>query len=441
MADRDERFAHGRAEEEGVRMEQWERSLPLRLELIELEQGLWAGPLTEEEYAEAAAPLWDELFTVVEGAAPEQGAERRWYNISVEGDATSLGTLTGDPVEAMVQWAQLDRPHHEHVVTTGVAEVPGLQDLTVTGLVRRALQRGGGERLAGALAAWIDRNRQEVAVPAQVVERDPAALRRAGWAWALRVGDPVPPSVLERLGPEEGAAVKEAAAEMERALLAAELEPGLDAQGWGPREGTLRGHWQVLAAAAVSIPEAGPPARKVVDQLVAADPDAPAPPQPGDPDTRLRQSSAQAWFWTREQGRTEMSEVFRMVADPAHAPGGSLPRLFAVLPGHLRAQPVAAYDFMRAAERVSQHQALQPLYEAYPDLVRQEKQAAVDEASHALLAQCLTQAREASYTETARPSGAGNPPEAVLRPSRAAARAEDPAQRAALQPPHHPRLR
>ena len=380
-----ERAAVARAEERTQWLERQVMRLPLQLSLARLEAGLQTGAVDEDRYRGQALALWDRLFLFVEGTAPQGEAPRRWYSIAEEGVAEDLAALAADPVEAVVWWARLDSPGRPQALSTGVEGRPGARDLDVAGLLRQALQAGAQDssRCRQALAEWIARHRDERAVPG--VAADPAALRWAGWAWALRVGEPIPPGVLDQLAADNGAsqAVQKAARTMSAALGAARHR--LRPEGGIPPQ-DLRSHWRVAAAAAAHLPEAAAAARDLLDQLIAADSEAPAPPQPGAADAHLRRTAARIWILTREH-HPELAEACRRVADPASAPARRLRPLFAALPRQLTAHPQTADQILQAAEATAQGRVLQSLYSQYPDAVRTRFQDALDRAAQALSAQ------------------------------------------------------
>ncbi|MGW2657199.1 hypothetical protein ACWC1D_26520 [Streptomyces sp. NPDC001478] len=397
-----------------------------QLELYELVEQARTGELDPTVYAQRAGQVWDELFPLLEGRGPlEAGGLRRWYSVRVAGDETAWGTLTADPLEAVVQWAQCDRPVQQHVILTGIAESSESTEIPVGELVTQALRSGNDQeaRLAEALASWLDQAHRSVAVRAGD-KPDPAAWRQAGWAWRVRVGESLPPQVTGRLEPAAARAVVGGEVEMLRALQAAGME------GTGSPE-TLQAHFRVLAAASVEIEQARPHARAALDRLISDDQGAPGSDRQG-----LRQDAARLWFLSRELGRGNLMDAFKQVADPAHSPQVTTSTLGA-LPQRLRERPASAQELLRAAERAVGRRALESLYSDYPSIVREETAYAAQEASAALLLQAAAEATRGQTASRAHELQIRYAPEqggpAALPPA-SEGWVRDAAQRAALPP-------
>ncbi|MFD7552325.1 hypothetical protein [Streptomyces sp. NPDC059816] len=397
-----------------------------QLELYELVEQARTGELDPTVYAQQAGQVWDELFPLLEGRGPlEADGLRRWYSIRVAGNDTAWGTLTADPLEAVVQWAQRDRPVQQYVILTGIAESSESTEIPVGELLAQALRSGNGQeaRLAEAMAGWLDQARRSVAVRAGD-EPDPAAWRQAGWAWRVRVGESLPPQVTGRLEPAAARAVVDGEVEMLRALRTAGTE------GTGSPE-TLQAHFRVLAAASVEIEQARSHARAALDRLISDDQGAPGGDRQG-----LRQNAARLWLLSRDLGRGNLLDSFRQVADPENAPQVSTSTL-AALPQRLREHPSSAHELLRAAERAVGYQAREPLYADYPNTVREEAASAAHDASAAFLLQAAAEATRGQATSRVHDLRAGSAPAqsgpSPLPPARAD-RGLDATQRAALPP-------
>ncbi|MBM9624741.1 hypothetical protein ACFP53_26480 [Streptomyces zhihengii] len=294
---------------------------------------------------------------------------------------TEPHTVTGDPVEALMQWARLDRPGLRYRVQ--VDGSPGLE-LPVQNLLWDAARhrREDPAREAGvheAVAGWL-RHHSRPLFPEELVGGfDPLALQRAGQAWMLRTQTSVPSGALAHLPLEDREQVRHGAREMGDALhnSLARGGPGPRLRGTALRE--LHGHWQRLAGAAQLVPEATGPARKILDRLITSTPDAPHPPAANAPDADLRTAAARIWWLAREH-QPDLAQALRRVADPAAA--GHLPRpLFTVLPDYLRHHPHMVDDLLHSAEALGNNLALHDQYTSYPDSVRRRFSEAVDVAT------------------------------------------------------------
>ncbi|MFJ2627698.1 hypothetical protein ACIO6T_30930 [Streptomyces sp. NPDC087532] len=410
-----------------------EQRSDLQLELYELDEQTQTGELDATAYAQQAGRVWDELIPLLEGRGPfEAGCLRRWYSVRVAGDDTAWGTLTADPLEAVVQWAQHDRPVQQYVVLTGTTGSLKTTELPVGRLLTQAMREAGNgqgaqeARLGHALADWLDRARRSVAAHTEDGQ-DPAAWRQAGWAWRVRVGENMPPQVTSRLEPAAAREVAGGDLEMLRAIRA----PGMEATGSPESRQALDAHFRVLAAASVEIEQARPYARAALDHLISVDQVA-----PGDGQQGLQQDAARLWFLSKELGRGNLMDAFKQVADPTHGPQANDSTLGA-LPQRLRERPESAKELLRAAERAVGRQVLESLYVGYPNVVREDRAFAAHDASEAVLLQAAAEATRgltASRThELLARYALGQTAPTVLPPARPG-QDLDAAQRAALPP-------
>ncbi|MFF5019016.1 hypothetical protein [Streptomyces sp. NPDC001165] len=405
----------------------------LQLELYELAKRVQSGELDTDGYAQQAGPLWDALFPVLEGRAPlEAGDLRRWYAVRVADDDTAWSTLTADPLEAVAQWAQHDRPMQRYVILTGTAGSTKSTELPVGRVLAQALgevEAGQETRLGQALADWLQEAHRGAAAHSGP-GHDPMAWRQAGAAWALRIDHKLPSLVTDHLDIESWEAAEKGTVETTAALRAARAA---NAGSHATSEHQMRRHWAVLAGASVHTEEARPYARAALDRLISLDPAAPKPA----PGNQVGQHSAWLWYLSRELERGNLMDVFSQVAAPAPEPP-ELSSTLGALPKRLLEQPDAARQLLRAAERAVGHQVLEPLYGDYPTGIREERAAATREASQAFFLQSVAeaargQAASRAHDLRARP-GAGT--DAALSPAARPQQALDAAQQhTAILPP------
>ncbi|MBM9623961.1 hypothetical protein [Streptomyces zhihengii] len=307
----------------------------------------------------------------------------RIYTITTDTVGAGNGPQTEtDPIEALVQWASLDRPGLRYNVRFDSS--PGLEQPVQNLLwdaARRHREHPGGEaRVNEAVAEWL-RHQARPLFPTDLVGGfDPLALQRAGGAWMLRTQTSVPSGALARLLPEAGEQVHHGAREMGDALDAATTRGG---PGPRLRETALRelhGHWQKLAGAAALVPEAVAPARQILDRLIASEPDAPHPPTRDAPDAGLRTAAARIWWLAREHQR-DLAQALRCVADPSGAASHPARPLFAALPNYLKQHPRTVDDLLHCAEALGSTLAQLNEHASYPEDVRRPFSHAVDAAA------------------------------------------------------------
>jgi hypothetical protein len=414
-----------------------EQSTDLQLELVELAEQAQSGELDAAAYAQRAGQVWDELFPLLEGRGPrDMGESRRWYAVRVAGDDTAWGTLTADPLEAVVQWAQHDRPLQQYVILTGTAGTVESTETSVGGLLAQAWQETANgpseqeERLGQALAGWLDRARQSVAVHIEDGQ-DPAAWRQAGWAWRGRVGESLPQQVSRYLDPMEAREVARGEQELGEAVDA--LNPDYVATAE-----TVRGlyqHWKILSAAAVNVEQVRPHAREALDALIFSDQRA-LWSALGD-DQGPRQACARLWYLSRELGRQKLLPAFMQVAAPDRVVETELPATLGALPQRLRDAPEAAQALLATAERAVGHQALESLYVGYPDAVREEKGSAAQDASTAVFLQAAAEATRGQTASRVHGLQARHAP-GPAAPAGRAGQNLDAAQQAAVHPASSP---
>lgn len=364
-----------------------EEQSDLQLELYELAEQLRSGDLDTDGYAQQAGALWDALFPLLEGHAPrEAGGLRRWYAVRVADDDTAWSTLTADPLEAVAQWAQRDRPIQRYVILTGTAGSAESTELPVGRVLARALGEVEGvqeKRLGQALADWLRETHRDAAAHSGPGD-DPVAWRQAGAAWALRVDHELPSLVTDHLDLPAWEAVEKGDTETKAAMRAARAA---NAGSHATSEDQMRRHWTVLAGASVNTEEARPYARAALDRLISLDPAAPKP-APGD---QVGQHGAWLWYLSRELERGNLMDAFSQAASPTTGPL-ELSSTLGALPKRLLEQPDAARHLLRAAERAVGYQVLEPLYDNHPAGVREERAAATHEASQAFFLQSVAEA-------------------------------------------------
>ncbi|MET9110339.1 hypothetical protein [Streptomyces zhihengii] len=307
-----------------------------------------------------------------------------------------------DPVEALVQWAGLDRPGLRYDVRFDSS--PGLerplQNLLWDAARRHREYPGGEARVNEAVAEWL-RHQARPLFPTELVGGfDPLALQRAGGAWVLRTQTSVPSGALARLLPEAGEQVRHGAREMGDALDAAITRggPGPRLRETALRE--LRGHWQKLAGAAPVVPEATAPARQILDRLITSEPDAPNPPMRDAPDAGLRTDAARIWWLAREH-QSDLAQALRCVADPSGTASHPPRPLFASLPDYLKQHPPTVSNLLHCAEALGSRIALLDEHASYPDDVRRRFSQAVDAAVLTLGVQSAAVAAEAALPRPA----------------------------------------
>ncbi|MGW2425229.1 hypothetical protein ACWC0C_39325 [Streptomyces sp. NPDC001709] len=363
----------------------------LQLELYELAEELQSGELDTDGYAQQAGARWDALFPLLEGRAPlEAGGLRRWYAVRVADDDTAWSTLTADPLEAVAQWAQHDRPMQRYVILTGTAASPESTELPVGRVLAQALGEAEAvqeTRLGQALADWLRETHRAAAAHSGPGD-DRVAWRQAGAAWALRVDHELLSLVTDHLDIHAWEAVEKGNTQTRAALRAVQAENAGNAPT-AEKQLRLRHHWAVLAGASLNTEEARPYARAALDRLISLDPAAPQP-APGD-DHEVRQNGARLWYLSRELDRGNLMDVFSQVADPAPEPL-ELSSTLDALPKRLVEQPDAARQLLHAAERAVGHQVLEPLYDYYPPEIREERAAATRDASQAFFLQSVAEA-------------------------------------------------
>ncbi|MGW2110018.1 hypothetical protein [Streptomyces sp. NPDC001948] len=310
-------------------------------------------------------------------------------------------TFAEEQGEALIRWASLDRPHRRHRVLLREAGFPDAE-LSIQSLltgVRNGRSDGplaNEDRLNEALAGWILPHVHRNIVPVITADgaTEPRALQRAGGAWVLRTEEAVPDGVLERLRPENRPMVEHGADQMLDALGATHF--GVGSGGlYGQRSSELPLHRMVLASAATYMPEAVQPARIVLDQITALQPEAPALPPSYAEDADLRTIAARVWFLTHEH-HPELAQAFRCVADPASAGDRPLRTLFAALPEHLKQHPHIADEIMLAADKLNSARALHSWYDSYGGDARDRFRDAVDTADQALYVAATAVAMEAN---------------------------------------------
>lgn len=157
---------------------------------------------------------------------------------------------------------------------------------------------------------------------------------QAGRSVEIAQGD----AVLERLSPQHRREqVEYGAGQMLGALEAAERGVGSGRLHW-EITAELHRHMKILAPTAAYMSDAFAPARKLLDRIIAADPEAPALPPPDAKDAHLRTTAARVWALTREH-HPDLAQAFHCIADPASAAERPLRTLFAALPEHLKQHP------------------------------------------------------------------------------------------------------
>ncbi|MFF5019515.1 hypothetical protein [Streptomyces sp. NPDC001165] len=368
--------------------------------LRDIEEEYLSGQATLAQYTEAAEQAWHQLVQLISRGqqSDAHGALDRWYEVGSSADPSGPGEVHLDLTGALCAWAQRDRPDERFVITTGEIAVPGrsvlhLPDVPVADLIAPGQQVTGarGSQVAAALASWVRHQARSTALRA-LEGRDSIAWMRAGWAWGLVVGAPMPESVVDELNSLAlpGETVQSAALTIATAVAQLQLESSA---------ADSRRGWLLLTAAAATWDEAVGPSRAYLDRLLPAGPIASEADNSDQRDSFLI-AAQRIGFIAQHSGAPALGAAYRAAARfggratdlselPA-MPSRTLARAIEVQ----RRVPGEADRAFQAAEALSQAAALLTLYVdgGYPEQAVADLRQSVREARGYLSAVCRQQA-------------------------------------------------
>jgi hypothetical protein len=368
--------------------------------LHDIEEEYLSGQATLAQYTEAAEQAWHQLIQLIlRGQQSDgRGALDRWYGVGSSTDPSGPGEIHLDLAGALCAWAQRDRPDERFVIMTGEIAIPGrrilpLPEVPVADLIDPNQQgpSARGSLVMAALASWVHNQARSTALGA-LEGNDAIAWMRAGWAWGLVFGAPMPERVVDELKGLglPGETVQAAARTVATAVAELQVEPSA---------ADSRSGWLLLTAAAATWDEAVGPSRAYLDRLLPADPAAPN-------DDNLDQrdpfwiAARRIGFIAQHSGAPALGAAYRAAArfgegatdltDLPAMPSRTLARAIEVQ----RRTPHEADRAFQAAEALSQAAALLTLYVdgGYPEQAVIELRQSVREARGYLSAVCRQQA-------------------------------------------------
>ncbi|MGW2421397.1 hypothetical protein ACWC0C_19485 [Streptomyces sp. NPDC001709] len=368
--------------------------------LRDIEEEYLSGQATLAQYTEAAEQAWHQLAQLIPRGQQSdgRGAPDRWYEVGSSADPSGPGEVHLDLAGALCAWAQRDRPDERFVIVTGEIAVPGRQvlhlpDVPVADLMGPAQQvtGAGGSQVVAALASWVHQQARSTALGTLEGE-DSIAWMRAGWAWGLVFGAPMPEKVADELKSFglPGDTVQVAARTVATAVAQLQLEPSA---------ADSRSSWLLLTAAAATWEEAVGPSRAYLDRLLPADLTSS---KVSDSDQRdpFLTTARRIGFIAQNAGAPALGAAYRAAArfgERANAltelpamPSRTLARAIEVQ----RRTPRAADRAFQAAEALSQAAALLTVYidGGYSEEAVADLRQSVREARGYLSALCRQQA-------------------------------------------------
>ncbi|MGX5185724.1 hypothetical protein ACWKT5_23600 [Streptomyces avermitilis] len=368
--------------------------------LRDVEEEYLSGQATLAQYTEAAEQAWHQLVQLISRGQPAdgRGAPDRWYEVGSSADPSGPGEVHLDLAGALCAWAQRDRPDERFVIATGEIAVPGrrvlhLPDVPVADLLGpdQEVTDAGASRVVAALAFWVHQQARSTALGA-LDGKDSIAWMRAGWAWGLVFGAPMPERVADELKSLglPGETVQAAARTVAAAVARLELEPSA---------ADSRSGWLLLTAAAATWDEAAGPSRAYLDRLLSTDLIS-SKASDSDRSDPFLTAARRIGFIAQNAGAPALGAAYRAAARfgerandltelPA-MPSRTLARAIEVQ----RRTPREADRAFQAAEALSQAAALLTLYVdgGYPEQAVADLRQSVREARGYLSALCRQQA-------------------------------------------------
>ncbi|HWU08153.1 MAG TPA: hypothetical protein VN520_17505 [Streptomyces sp.] len=383
--------------------------------LRDIEEEYLSGQATLAQYTEAAEQAWNQLVQLVSRVTQSdgRGVVDRWYEVSSSADPSGPGEVHLNLAGAVSAWAQRDRPDERFIIVTGEIAVPGrrvlhLPDVPVPDLMDPGQQVTGasGSQVAAALASWVNRQARSTTL-GPLEGNDSIAWMRAGWAWGLVFGAPMPERVADEL--VSLGLPGERAKAASRTVVATVARLQLKSSAAESRNG-----WLILTAAAATWDEAVGPSRAYLDRLLPADTTAPGT-EESDRHDGFLVTTRRIGFIAQYSGAPALGAAYRAASrfgqgatdltELSAMPSRTLARAIEVQ----RRTPREAERAFQAAENLAQAAALLTLYvdEGYPQQVVADLRQSVREARGHLSALCRQQA--AGFIGDRLPLGAASP--------------------------------